>query len=935
MKLEFHGSSKSPLPEKTRSLRLKKPCFDKWKDYDLKFYTDPKVRKRKRATLVRDEGQLVEVGRKRSKKVVSLRGFDQNSENSPFNEKLEKPLILDDDLFIPKRPRCISKRKKVGPSSGYSLNNSKMQEVSSFDEGKTANFGRKDLNNGRNLRPRNQCGVSFVKLRRRFYEVFSGDIDPNWVVKQRIQIFWPLDAKWYFGVVKAYNLKSMRHFIKYDDDDEEWVDLRKERFKLLLYPTEIPNRISKLKMKMEDDPIGSGVFCKSAKVSDRSSQTNVSKKKGVSFVYFRRRLRNAKVDNFPKLVLHISVKSSLPCWLLRLPLFSSHGIVVPVWQPVRVEMAVIDNFIGLRIFSFEGHLKGAVDLLCFVISRFCQKKVVRRNKEVDSERKQPSSSIGIKISGLNVQTTGLYLLTYRFHEFGILEWGLIESRMRKRNCFRVKKLSVANCTYANLCKVSSGNDMLFPPLCNGSSERGIGYHCMATHKIDSPVVLIYHKTSCSIHPSLFPRTHLKLLIDKNAPASPASSVLSPHAWNIKTQLNSVSPTSVLSTDGLTPHSKRHRTVVSFSPLAVNHSPNSRNKPHFMKRHSLPHSNTSEIPQIYTQAAPAKTIPTPGTHLIYEPDEICSRVQYVRDSNNYHREVSTEVERALETTHVLYDMDSADEEWFNNYNDSTLSEDKFEWLLDSFEKLAHKKKSDELTAVDLEEITSKLEHRDFIKDVYEYWRHKRQRTGLPLIRQFQPPLWEVYQKQVREWELSTSRLRTSLPHDFSEKACVEQKERPAPFAFCLKPRGLEFLNKGAKPRPHKKFLTSGSSCCSSPRELDAVLYAFGKKSCESVPPHAHNPSDMSSPRDKLRKDSPKELVNTRRHHGIIQCRVEPDMSELKSQDASAAAFHAAKIAKLKREKAQLLLQKADLAVYKAVCARVIADAMETSGKDATS
>lgn len=60
----------------------------------------------------------------------------------------------------------------------------------------------------------------------------------------------------------------------------------------------------------------------------------------------------------------------------------------------------------------------------------------------------------------------------------------------------------------------------------------------------------------------------------------------------------------------------------------------------------------------------------------------------------------------------------------------------------------------------------------------------------------------------------------------------------------------------------------------------------------------------------------------------------NMSEFKLHDASAAAIHAAKIAKLKREKARLLLQKADLALYKASRAYVIADAIE-SGKDATS
>lgn len=475
MELTFHSPAKSHLPEKPRSLRLKKPCFDKWRDYDLNFSTDTKVRKRKPAAVIRDEGHLVQLGRKRCKKVVSLKEFNRNT--SHINGKLEKPLTLNDDLFIPKQPRCIFQRKKVGTSAGKLLNNNKrkLKEVTGFDKGKTVDSSRKGLNNGRNLRPKNQYGVSFVKRRRRFYEVFSGDIDPYWVVKQRIQIFWPLDEKWYLGVVKAYDLKSKRHHIKYDDHDEEWVDLQRERFKLLLYPTEIKNGIStgnpESNMNIEDDePIGSWVFCKSTKVSDRLSQTIVSKKKEVSFVYVRRRLHKGKVDDLPKLVWHISPKRSLLSWLLRLPLFSVHGKLVPVWQTVRLEMAVIDNSIGLRIFSFEGHLMGAVDLLCFVISRFCQKKVVRRNTEVESERKQPCTSIGIKISGLHVQTAELYLLTYRSHEFGVLEWGLVENRMRKRNCFRVKKLAVANCTHANLRKVLSGNGLLSPASCDGSSE---------------------------------------------------------------------------------------------------------------------------------------------------------------------------------------------------------------------------------------------------------------------------------------------------------------------------------------------------------------------------------------------------------------------------------------------------------------------------------
>jgi Enhancer of polycomb-like len=256
---------------------------------------------------------------------------------------------------------------------------------------------------------------------------------------------------------------------------------------------------------------------------------------------------------------------------------------------------------------------------------------------------------------------------------------------------------------------------------------------MFTHKMDSPIVLFYHRTGRSLHPSLFLSAHLKMLTDKK---TPASTVLSSLAWDTKSQLSSVSPTSVLSVNGFTPHSKKRRTAVSYSPLAIYDNGNSSNKPHIRKRHSWTHSNTVDIPQFYARAAPIKTIPTPGAHLIDEPDDICSEVQYVRDSAKYHREVRTEVERALKSAHVLYDMDSSDEEWFKSCNSDAFSEDTFEKMVDSFEKLAYTKKSDVLTALELEEVACKHEGCDFINDIYEYWCRKRHKIGLPLIRQFQ-------------------------------------------------------------------------------------------------------------------------------------------------------------------------------------------------------
>jgi len=41
---------------------------------------------------------------------------------------------------------------------------------------------------------------------------------------------------WYAGVIAAYNARKGVHWVEYDDGDEEWVDLRKERWEFLDRP---------------------------------------------------------------------------------------------------------------------------------------------------------------------------------------------------------------------------------------------------------------------------------------------------------------------------------------------------------------------------------------------------------------------------------------------------------------------------------------------------------------------------------------------------------------------------------------------------------------------------------------------------------------------------------------------------------------------------
>lgn len=119
-------------------------------------------------------------------------------------------------------------------SSGRNIVNrgSKSQSDSESASGDTA---------GRVLRPRKQYkDKGKTRKRRHFYEILLADVEPYWVLNRRIKVFWPLDQSWYYGLVSDYNEERKLHHIKYDDRDEEWINLQSERFKLLLLRSEVP-----------------------------------------------------------------------------------------------------------------------------------------------------------------------------------------------------------------------------------------------------------------------------------------------------------------------------------------------------------------------------------------------------------------------------------------------------------------------------------------------------------------------------------------------------------------------------------------------------------------------------------------------------------------------------------------------------------------------
>ncbi|XP_061359587.1 uncharacterized protein LOC133303658 [Gastrolobium bilobum] len=413
-----------------------------------------------------------------------------------------------------------------------------------------------------------------------------------------------------------------------------------------------------------------------------------------------------------------------------------------------------------------------------------------------------------------------------------------------------------------------------------------------------------------------------------------------------------------------------------------------------------------------RAASVKNIPIPGVYLIEENDDNGPEITFVR-SCKYFRQVETDVEMALDPSHVLYDMDSEDEQWISNIQNSEkdnsdlngISEEMFEKTMNVYEKAAYAQQRDEFTPNEIEELMVSVGPLCVVKIIYDHWQQRRQKKGMALIRHLQPPLWERYQQEVREWEVALTKNNTPTSNGCPYK--VPTLEKPPMFAFCLKPRGLELLNKGLKHRSQKKISVSGHTNCipdqdgfhTSGRRLNGLQFGDEKF---VYPGHSYDSLDDSplpqtsprvfSPRDagsryysmtndgyyrnhipKFHRSKSKKLGSFMYHndsqttasysqsmsasakrngvsrwnmgnydlpghrqyvldgsqrHGIEQLDGS-DLDEFRLRDASGAAQLARNMARLKRERAQRLFYRADLAIHKAVVALMTAEAMKAS------
>ncbi|KAK6140835.1 hypothetical protein DH2020_025429 [Rehmannia glutinosa] len=390
----------------------------------------------------------------------------------------------------------------------------------------------------------------------------------------------------------------------------------------------------------------------------------------------------------------------------------------------------------------------------------------------------------------------------------------------------------------------------------------------------------------------------------------------------------------------------------------------------------------------------KNIPIPGVRLVEESDDYGDEVPFVRNSTMYFRQVQTDAEMAMDPSHILYDMDSDDEQWLMAHKNSTdkhkyeISEEFFEMAMDMFEKFSYAKRRDNFTDAEIEELAIGIGSVEAAKLIYQHWRQKREKMRMPLIRHLQPPPWERYQRQLKEWEHNVARGNSAVSVGTQEK--VPPPEKPPMFAFCLKPRGLDVPNKALKHRSQRKLPVSGlhhafsgdqDSLLVSGRRSNGhafgdekMLYASSIHDSSDVSPSLHPSTRVLSSRDahftlsasvsewkvnrKVHKNKRKKLGSyqrTRDKNGVQQWNMGglPEISsqshyyfdgphrqsikmnnsdlqdEFHLRDALGAQQHARNMAKLKREKAQKLFCRADLAVHKAVTALMNAEAIKDS------
>ncbi|EFJ19902.1 hypothetical protein SELMODRAFT_444069 [Selaginella moellendorffii] len=174
-----------------------------------------------------------------------------------------------------------------------------------------------------------------------------------------------------------------------------------------------------------------------------------------------------------------------------------------------------------------------------------------------------------------------------------------------------------------------------------------------------------------------------------------------------------------------------------------------------------------------RALSMKHIPIPGVREV--PDDPDLSVSFLRPWGGYIKQPSGEIDAALSTSRVLYDMDSEDEEWLDAQADE-ITDEVFEKTIHYLERAAYIQKQ-EISLPVAVELCSSLAPAEAITLIHAHWLERRRKHGMALIRCFQAPACDRYEAALQAWRDSS-----------------KQTNQPPVFAFCMRPNGSHKMSR---------------------------------------------------------------------------------------------------------------------------------------------
>ncbi|WOL08646.1 hypothetical protein Cni_G17399 [Canna indica] len=176
---------------------------------------------------------VTRVSEEKSQRKTSRKSLRSKTNNEGISPKLQSPKTeQQDNLKLKKERPGESASKEVLSTKKTAAKVSKAQ--CNPEESATIKSGRK---RGHGAKEVSETPTS------------DNNLDES-LVGSRIRVWWPMDKKFYHGVVESYDHISMKHKIHYSDGDVEVLLLKKERWELI----KDDNKQDKKQTKDSNDP---------------------------------------------------------------------------------------------------------------------------------------------------------------------------------------------------------------------------------------------------------------------------------------------------------------------------------------------------------------------------------------------------------------------------------------------------------------------------------------------------------------------------------------------------------------------------------------------------------------------------------------------------------------------------------------------------------